>query len=86
MSTTKNNTPEATGKTFFHLEDNNKNISVSMEGTGANLVDLFANAIAQDPDIRKIIQMALMAVEIQEGKDIDPMAALLALMGGSVKE
>lgn len=51
---TKNTQPQETGKTFFHFEDTGETIKVSMEGKGGDLVDLVANVIASNPDIRKI--------------------------------
>lgn len=79
---TKNNQPQETGKTFFHFEDTGETIKVSMEGKGGDLVDLVANVIASNPDIRKIFEMAMMAVNLKEGKDVDPMAFLMAMMAG----
>ena len=62
----------ATGKTFFHLDDNGDRISVKVEGNAMDLINLFANAMVENDDIRKVIAMALMTIDMtveDEGDD-----------------
>ena len=65
-------TTEATGKTFFHLDDNGDTISVKVEGSAMDLMNLFANAMVENDSIKKVIKMALMAIDMtaeNEGDD-----------------
>ena len=67
--TTKTTT--ATGKTFFHLDDNGDTISVKVEGSAMDLMNLFANAMVENDSIKKVIKMALMAIDMREGDEGD---------------
>jgi hypothetical protein len=65
--TTKTTT--ATGKTFFHLDDNGDTISVKVEGSAMDLMNLFANAMVENDSIKKVIKMALVAIDMREGDE-----------------
>lgn len=58
-----------TGKTFFHIEDNGENISIRVEGNANDLINLFANAMVENKDIKKVIELALFAIEISEEEE-----------------
>jgi hypothetical protein len=68
MSETTVNT-EATGKTFFHLDDNGATVSVRVEGNAMDLMNLFANAMVENDSIRRVIEMALIAVDMRDEGD-----------------
>ena len=70
MSETTINT-EATGKTFFHLDDNGDTVSVRVEGNAMDLMNLFANAMVENDSIRRVIEMALIAVDMREEDEGD---------------
>jgi hypothetical protein len=70
MSETTVNT-EATGKTFFHLDDNGATVSVRVEGNAMDLMNLFANAMVENDSIRRVIEMALIAVDMREEDEGD---------------
>lgn len=57
---------EATGKTFFHIDDNGDTVSIKVEGKADDLINLFANAMFENKDIKKVIELALFAIEIKE--------------------
>jgi hypothetical protein len=64
-----NNNTEATGKTFFHMDDDGDSISIKVEGTAGDLINLFANTMAENDDLKKVIEMALMAVDMKAERD-----------------
>ena len=60
---------EATGKTFFHIDDNGDTVSIKVEGKAVDLINLFANAMFENKDIKKVIELALFAIEIKEEEE-----------------
>ncbi len=78
----KTNQPQ---NTFIRFEDNGESINVSINGKGGDLVNLVANAIDSNPDIRSIIELALQAVRRAngEGDGGNPLMALMAAMAAS---
>ena len=75
---TNSNQPQT--KTFFHIEDNDETVSVKVEGKAKDLINLFANVIDEDKNMRQVIELALLAVKQKNGEEIDPMEALMAMM------
>ena len=57
----------STEKTFFRLEDSGKDtIKASVNGSGADLINLVAQAISANEDIRMVVEMALLSVIAHE--------------------
>ena len=57
----------STEKTFFRLEDSGKEtIKASVNGSGADLINLVAQAISANEDIRMVVEMALLSVIAHE--------------------
>ena len=76
------NKATATGKTFFHIEDNGEKILVKVEGKAGDLINLFANVFNNNEDMRKVVELALMSIDMKNGKEVDPMKALMMMMSG----
>lgn len=78
----KTNQPQTT---FIRFEDNGESINVSINGKGGDLINLVANAIDSNPDIRSIIELALQTVRRAngEGDGENPLMALMAAMAAS---
>lgn len=55
-------------RTFFKAEFTEDGIHVEVEGNGGDLMNLFANVIADNDDIAEVIKMAIFAVDMKNGK------------------
>lgn len=60
----------STSKPHFRVEltDEDK-IHVEVDGTGQELMNLFANVINDNPDIAEVITLALMAVQMRRDEE-----------------
>jgi hypothetical protein len=68
---------------FFTVRKTEENqIHVECEGSGSELMNLFANVMNDNNDIKEVIVMALMALEMraseEEGPSDDAIAAVLS--------
>ena len=64
---------------YFKVEDNGEGkIALQVNGTGKELINLFANVIAESDDIATIIKMAIMAVDMDGKSDNDILSDLMA--------
>jgi hypothetical protein len=52
-------------KVIFSIVENKKGIKVEIEGTGKELINLLASAIDGDDQIKDVVKMALLAVELK---------------------
>lgn len=64
-------------KTYFLAEITDDGIHVEVNGTGGDLMNLFANVIADNEDLAEVIKMAIVAVDMKSGK----LGDMLAKMG-----
>lgn len=55
-------------KTYFLAEITEEGIHVEVNGTGGDLMNLFANVINDNEDLAEIIKMAIVAVDMRSGK------------------
>lgn len=55
-------------KTYFLAEFTEEGIHVEVNGTGGDLMNLFANVIADNEDLAEVIKMAIVAVDMKSGK------------------
>lgn len=55
-------------KTYFLAEITEEGIHVEVNGTGGDLMNLFANVIADNEDLAEVIKMAIVAVDMKSGK------------------
>ena len=59
-----------TVKPHFRVELTDENqIHVEVDGTGQELMNLFANVINDNPDIAEVITLALMAVQMKRDEE-----------------
>lgn len=66
-------------KIYFHIEDSGKGkIALKVNGSGKDLINLFANVISESEDMATIIKMALMAVEMDGKNDDDILKDLMS--------
>ena len=66
-------------KIYFHIEDSgNGKIALKVNGTGKELINLFANVIDESDEMATIIKMAFMAVEMNDKSDNDILSDLMA--------
>ncbi len=57
-------------KPFFRVELTDEDqIHVEVDGTGQELMNLFANVINDNPDIAEVITLALMAVSMRKDEE-----------------
>ena len=57
-------------KPFFRVELTDEDqIHVEVDGTGQELMNLFANVINDNPDIAEVITLALMAVSMRRDEE-----------------
>ena len=63
-------------KAYFLVETTEEGLHVEVNGTGRELVNLFANVIADNDDLAEVIKMAIFAVEMKNGKLDDLMSKL----------
>jgi hypothetical protein len=69
----------STENIYFKVEDNGEGkIALQVNGTGKELINLFANVIAESEDMATIIKMAIMAVEMDDKSDNDILSDLMA--------
>lgn len=83
---TENQKTNQPNTTFIRFEDNGEKINVQINGKGGDLINLVANAIDSNPDIRMIIELALQSVRQANGEgsgDSNPLLALMAAMAAS---
>ena len=60
----------STNKPYFRVELTDENqIHVEVDGTGQELMNLFANVINDNPDIAEVITLALMAVSMRKDEE-----------------
>lgn len=60
----------STSKPHFRVELTDENqIHVECDGTGQELMNLFANVINDNPDIAEVITLALMAVSMRKDEE-----------------
>lgn len=64
-------------KTYFLAEITEEGIHVEVNGTGGDLMNLFANVIADNEDLAEVIKMAIVAVDMKSGK----LAQMMEKMG-----
>ena len=64
-------------KTYFLAEFTEEGIHVEVNGTGGDLMNLFANVIADNEDLAEVIKMAIVAVDMKSGK----LAQMMEKMG-----
>lgn len=55
-------------KTYFLAEITDEGIHVEVNGTGGDLMNLFANVINDNEDLAEVIKMAIVAVDMKSGK------------------
>lgn len=55
-------------KTYFLAEITEEGIHVEVNGTGGDLMNLFANVINDNEDLAEVIKMAIVAVDMRSGK------------------
>lgn len=66
-------------KVYFHIEDSgNGKIALEVNGSGMDLINLFANVIHDSKDMASIIKMAFLAVEMNDKKDDDILSELMS--------
>ena len=81
---TKNQKVNQPETTFISLEDDGENINVQINGKRGDLINLVANAIDSNPDIRLIIEVAMDAVRSANGeKESNPLLALMAAVSAA---
>ena len=68
-------------KTYFLAEFTEEGIHVEVNGTGGDLVNLFANVISDNGDLAEVIKMAIFAVEMKEGKLNSKLEDLMSKLG-----
>ena len=68
-------------RTYFLAEFTEEGIHVEVNGTGGELVNLFANVIADNDDLAEVIKMAIFAVEMKEGKLSSKLEDLMSKLG-----
>lgn len=79
-------------QTFMHFEESGDKIKVSISGKGGDLINLMANAIDSNPDIRMVVELALQSVRRANGEESDggsgfnPLMALMAAMAAQEGE
>ena len=60
----------STNKPYFRVELTEENqIHVEVDGSGQELMNLFANVINDNPDIAEVITLALMAVSMRKDEE-----------------
>ena len=60
----------STNKPYFRVELTDENqIHVEVDGSGQELMNLFANVINDNPDIAEVITLALMAVSMRKDEE-----------------
>jgi len=60
----------STNKPYFRVELTEENqIHVECDGSGSELMNLFANVINDNPDIAEVITLALMAVSMRKDEE-----------------
>lgn len=69
-----------TPKTYFNISVINEGINVEIDGTAGDLVNLFANVLSDNSDIKEVIIMALMAIEMKEQESGEVDGALESLI------
>jgi len=87
MSTENQNTNQSE-KTLLHFEDNGENIKVQLNGKGGDLINLLANAIDSNPNVRMIVELSLQAVRKAngEGDSGNPLMAMMAALAARADE
>ena len=68
-------------RTYFLAEFTEEGIHVEVNGTGGELVNLFANVISDNDDLAEVIKMAIFAVEMKEGKLSSKLEDLMSKLG-----
>ena len=58
-------------RVIFSLTTDEKGIKVEIEGTGRELINLLANAIDDSDEVKDVIKMALLAVELKNRNEND---------------
>jgi len=53
----------------FSIEGDGEGMNIDIEGQAGDLINLMANAINGDEDIKMIVTMALLAVEMKDQMD-----------------
>lgn len=72
-------------KVIFSLsESKNGDIKVQIEGTGKELINLLASAIDESDDVKEVVELALLAVNLK-AKDEDENEGFLNEMFSKMK-
>jgi DNA-directed RNA polymerase subunit L len=59
-------------KVIFSLSENkNGDIKVEIEGTGKELINLLASAIDESDDVKEVVELALLAVNLKSEAEAD---------------